>query len=118
MQRYDSFDGLRGFAAIGILLMHYLANMPPEAGKALGTASPLLYGQIIPFFTTLVYMFFILSAFSLCCGYLGKFAVRRVRIGDAEVPVSGFDVERYEKLKEKLKKSCTGSDAGCVHSPS
>ena len=95
MQRYDSFDGLRGFAAIGILLMHYLANLPPEAGRELAASGPLLYGQVIPFFTSFVYLFFILSAFSLCCGYLGKFAVRRVRIGGRETAVSEFDAERF-----------------------
>lgn len=95
MQRYNSFDGLRGFAAVGILLMHYLSNMPPQIGQALGASGPLLYGQVIPFLTALVYMFFILSAFSLCCGYLGKFPVRCVRIGDASVPVSEFDAERF-----------------------
>lgn len=95
MQRYDSFDGLRGFAAIGILLMHYLSNLPPEAGRELVASGPLLYGQVIPFFTSFVYMFFILSAFSLCCGYLGKFAVRNVRIGDREASVSEFDAERF-----------------------
>lgn len=95
MKRYASFDGLRGFAAIGILLMHYRANMPQAVGEALGEASPLLYDSVIPFFTTLVYMFFILSAFSLCCGYFGKFSTRRVRIGDTEVAVSGFDAERF-----------------------
>jgi hypothetical protein len=35
MQRYDSFDGLRGFAAIGILLMHSLSNLPPQIGQVL-----------------------------------------------------------------------------------
>lgn len=90
MQRYASFDGLRGFAAIGILLMHYLSNMPPQTGQALRASGSLLYGQVIPFLTALVYMFFILSAVSLCCGYFGNFLVRRVRIGDAKVPVPGF----------------------------
>lgn len=33
MQRYDSFNGLRGYAAIGILLMHYLANISPKMGS-------------------------------------------------------------------------------------
>ena len=68
MKRYDSFDGLRGFAAVGILLMHYQANLRGFVGEALAGACPVLHGRVIPFFTTLVYMFFILSAFSLCCG--------------------------------------------------
>lgn len=95
MKRNGSFDGLRGFAAIGILLMHYQANMPVAVREALEADCHFFHGRFIPFLTTLVYMFFILSAFSLCCGYAGKFAVRALREKDAGTPVSEFDTDRF-----------------------
>ena len=63
-ERYSSLDGLRAFAAIGIAIMHILANIDIEPDKNL-----LLYGTNIPSLTHFVYLFFMISAFSMCCGY-------------------------------------------------
>ena len=62
-QRYTSLDGLRSIAAIGIVIMHVLANLyvVPENNA--------LYGTIIPSLTNFVYLFFSISAFAMCCGY-------------------------------------------------
>lgn len=95
MQRYDSFNGLRGYAAIGILLMHYAANINPNVAADLINASPLIYGQIIPFFTMFVYMFFTVSAFSMCCGYFDKFKMTRIESGGQAKLYSKFDTERF-----------------------
>ncbi|WP_295098264.1 acyltransferase [uncultured Fibrobacter sp.] len=95
MQRYDSFNGLRGYAAVGILLMHYLANMNPIVGTYLKKTSPLLYGQIIPFLTMFVYMFFIVSAFSMCCGYFRRFNTQKFTEKGRERVVSEFDTEKF-----------------------
>lgn len=91
INRYGSFDGLRGYAAIGILLMHYLANMPNGCISSLVVSCPFLYGRLIPYFTMFVYMFFIVSAFSMCCGYFEKFRMRTID----GVAVSGFDVNKF-----------------------
>lgn len=65
--RYSSLNGLRAYAAIGILLMHVQANVPvkPEGG--------FIYNTFIPSLTHFVYLFLLVSAFSVCCGYYEKF---------------------------------------------
>lgn len=96
MQHYDSFNGLRGYAAIGILLMHYLANINTETALYLKGSNPLLYGQIIPFLTMFVYMFFSVSAFSMCCGYFEKFKIKMARIENKDtIYMSNFDANRF-----------------------
>lgn len=63
-QRYTSLDGLRSIAAIGIVIMHVLANLDTTPDK-----STILYGTVIPSLTNFVYLFFSISAFAMCCGY-------------------------------------------------
>lgn len=97
MNRYDSFNGLRGYAAIGILLMHYLVNIRylyPDVISRLVEANSILYGRIIPFFTMFVYMFFIVSAFSMCCGYYDKFKMKSAS-GVGDELVSKFDTNKF-----------------------
>lgn len=53
-------------------MMHYLANIDEGIAEKLKD-SGLLYLEIVPFFTSFVFMFFTLSAFSMCCGYYHKF---------------------------------------------
>lgn len=86
-ERYESFNGLRAYAALGILLMHYLSNIDKEVSMVLKEDLPLLYGRVIPFFTMFVYMFFIVSAFSMCCGYYSRFMIENKK--------SGFDTEKF-----------------------
>lgn len=93
---YSSFDGLRGYAAIGILLMHYLINMNPGVIEALKASQPWVYGQLIPFFTKLVFLFFVLSAFSLCCGYFARFSPRTMENGRRG---SDFDAETFYRRR-------------------
>lgn len=98
MRHYDSFNGLRGYAAIGILLMHYLANIDADVAYYLKNANPILYGRVIPFLTMFVYMFFIVSAFSMCCGYFEKFKMTPLKSEDEcnkTVSFSLFDTNRF-----------------------
>lgn len=93
-ERYNSFDGLRAIAAIGILLMHYLANIDEVCMITLQESS-ILYKEVIPFFTMFVYMFFIISAFSMCCGYLNHFKVIE---GKSSFNTEGFYSKRYSRI--------------------
>lgn len=86
MERYNSFNGLRTIGALGIAMMHYLANMSADEAQSLSNGS-FIYARLIPFFTMFVFLFFILSAFSMCCGYFNKF--------DIEDGHSSFDTERF-----------------------
>ena len=64
--RYDSLDGLRAYAAIGIVMMHVLANI------AVKPSENYLTEVIIPYFTNFTLLFMVVSAFSVCCGYYGR----------------------------------------------
>lgn len=85
MKRYLSLDGLRAYAAIGILLMHVQANVPvrPMGG--------FLYDTFIPSLTHFVYLFIVISAFGLCCGYYDKFKVGAIKPNE-------FYLNRYKRL--------------------
>lgn len=71
--RYDGLDGVRAFSAIGIVIMHVLAN-----GKY--TLSGCIFKTLIPSFANLVFLFMILSAFSVCCGYYDKIRGNKIAL--------------------------------------
>lgn len=75
MQRYGSIDGLRSFAALGILMMHV------RALSSYGITGA-MYQKVFPSFTNLVFLFMIISAFSMCCGYYEKVQNNRISIND------------------------------------
>ena len=83
-KRYDSIDGLRAFSAIGIVLMHVLAN-----GNY--SLDGFAFDRLIPSFTNLVFLFMIISAFLMCCGYYD-------RIINNEITVGEFYGKRYAKV--------------------
>ena len=62
---FPSLDGIRAYSAIGIVLMHVKANMPLNF-------SGYVYDRVIATMSGLVFLFMILSAFSLSCGYYEK----------------------------------------------
>ncbi len=83
-KHYGSLDGLRSFAAFGILMMHV---------RALGgyDISGAVYQKVIPSFTYLVFLFMMVSAFSMCCGYYEK-------IQDNQISVNEFYGRRYGRI--------------------
>ena len=58
-ERYEALDGLRAYAAIGIVLMHVLSNI---GVKPTGNY---LTGTLIPWFTDFTLMFMVVSGFIL-----------------------------------------------------
>lgn len=74
-QHYGAIDGLRAFSAIGIVLMHVLSN-----GQYM--VRGFLFEQIIPSFTNLVFLFMIVSGFSVCCGYYERFQNKELSFGE------------------------------------
>lgn len=81
---YGTLDGLRAFSAIGIVLMHVRAN----ANYAI---DGFIFNGLIPSFTMLVYLFMMISAFSMCCGYYDK-------IMHNEISVGQFYGKRYARV--------------------
>lgn len=63
--RYGAIDGLRMIAAFGILMMHIKENTYYQI-------SGFMYDTIIPSFTDFVFLFMVISAFGMCCGYYEK----------------------------------------------
>ncbi len=85
-QRYTSLDGLRSIAAIGIVIMHVLANLDTTPDK-----STILYGTVIPSLTNFVYLFFSISAFAMCCGYYE-------RMKSGQISMNCFYTKRYQRI--------------------
>ena len=83
-KRYDAIDGLRTYSAIGIVLMHVLAN--GDYGL-----NGFLFKSLIPSFTNLVFLFMVISGFSMCCGYYEKIVKNEISLGD-------FYRRRFEKV--------------------
>lgn len=83
-ERYDGIDGLRTYSAIGIVLMHVKLN---GGYKINGFISEKLIGTM----GELVFLFMIISAFSMCCGYYHK-------ILNNQISVNQFYSKRYSKI--------------------
>ena len=83
-QRYGAIDGLRTFSAISIVAMHVLTN----GGYGV---QGFVFEKLIPSFTDLVFLFMILSGFSVCCGYYDK-------ILNGRISLSTFYIKRYAKV--------------------
>lgn len=64
-QHYEELDGLRTIACIGIIMMYMASNNKYEIGGY-------IYNTIIPSFTNLVFLFMVISALGMCCGYYEK----------------------------------------------
>lgn len=84
-ENYNSLDGLRAYSAVGIAMMHFLANIKS------GQLSWMPANHVIGFFTNFVYLFFMVSAFSMCCGYY-----ERVKSG--QVSMNDFYKKRYKRI--------------------
>ena len=62
--RYNAIDGLRTFAAIGVLAMHVNENSFCLSG--------FISERVIGVMGDFVFLFMIISGFSMCCGYYDK----------------------------------------------
>lgn len=84
-ERYNSIDGLRAYAAVGIMMMHVQATIAvrPRGG--------FIYDSFIPSLTNFVYLFLIISAFAVCCGYYDKFKTGTIRPNE-------FYKKRYSRI--------------------
>lgn len=83
-ENYSCLDGLRGYAAIGIVMTHVLANIrvKPDMG--------ILTEGVIPWFTNFTLLFMIISASSMCCGYY-----ERIKTGT--ITLEKFYTKRYQR---------------------
>lgn len=84
-ENYQSLNGLRAYSAIGIAMMHILANI--QSGKL--TVEPI--NVIIESFTDFVFLFFMISAFGMCCGYYEK-------IKNGRISANEFYTKRYKRI--------------------
>lgn len=82
--RYDSLNGLRTISCIGIVFMHVMSNINYTLDNTW------LY-KIISSFTELVYLFMIISSFSMCCGYYEK-------IKNNKITLEEFYTKRIKKI--------------------
>lgn len=82
--RYGALDGIRAIAAIGIVMMHVLAN--GHYGL-----TGFVFTTVIPSMTDFTYLFMIVSGFSMCCGYYEKFVHQ-------EITPATFYSRRYRKI--------------------
>ena len=82
--RFDAIDGLRAYSSVGIVLMPVLTN-----GKY--ALSGFVFEDLILSFTNLVFLFMVVSGFSLCCGYFHK-------IFNNQISVNEFYGKRYAKI--------------------
>lgn len=82
-KHYGAIDGLRTIAALGIVMMHIQANTSYKI-------SGYLYERMIPEFTNFVFLFMVISAFGMCCGYYEK-------VLNNEISISEFYKRRFLK---------------------
>lgn len=83
-KKYDSLNGMRAYAAIAILAMHVLEN-----SEYTGIASTV--STKVDLLKWLIYLFMIISGFSLCCGYYE-------RILHQSISIVEFYKKRYKKI--------------------
>lgn len=83
-KQYLSLNGLRAYGALGIILLHVASNLSYRYWKDFFTI-------IIPSFKDLVFMFMIISAFSMCCGYYEK-------IKNNQISIDVFYRKRFSKI--------------------
>ncbi|MCH5187303.1 MAG: acyltransferase [Oscillospiraceae bacterium] len=83
-KHYDALDGLRTIACIGIVMMHMRANNTYAL-------SGFVYDRLVASFTNFVFLFMLISAFGMCCGYLDKMLSNKVSL-------DAFYIKRYSKI--------------------
>ena len=84
MKRYESINGIRTIACLGIILMHVKANISYEIQ---GDFLNLIINEL----TNFTLLFMVISAFSMCCGYYNKIKENKISIED-------FYSKRFKKI--------------------
>lgn len=84
VKKYNGIDGLRAIAAIGIIIMHVAAN-------ANYNINSYAYTKIIPMFGLFTFLFMVISAFCLCCGYYDKLKNNKITLNE-------FYKKRYARI--------------------
>ncbi|MCX7511738.1 acyltransferase family protein [Levilactobacillus brevis] len=69
---YDGVNGLKVFGCFAIIIMHNLVNANIRLNP--------IANMVIRSWTNLVFLFFIVSAFGLCCGYYERFHSGKVNL--------------------------------------
>ena len=67
-ERYRFLDGLRGWAAVTVMLFHYYVEALPYSGSAASALARLLSFDGV----AAVHAFFVISGFSLSAGYVKR----------------------------------------------
>lgn len=83
---YGSIEGIRMFASLGIVMMHILSKE-----NSVYVINNFITINVIPLFTNFVFLFMIISGFSMCCGYYDK-------IMKGNINVATFYESRYKKI--------------------
>ncbi len=83
-EKYNTLNGLRTIACIGIVMMHVEKNNTYSI-------EGLFYQNIIPSFVDFVYLFMMISAFGMCCGYLEQ-------MQNAMITPIRFYTKRYDRI--------------------
>lgn len=83
-KRYQAIDGLRIAACTGIVMMHIKANNAYQL-------SGFIFAKLIPSFTNFVFLFMVISAFGMCCGYFEK-------VINNQLSMEEFYIKRYKKI--------------------
>lgn len=91
-ERYGAIDYLRVVACLGIVMMHIRANNEYEIAGY-------FYNSVIPSFTNFVFLFMMISAFGLCCGYYEK-------VKNQKISLSDFYGKRFKKIFPCFLGSC------------
>ena len=93
VKKYNNLDGIRAYACIAIVLMHVLDN-----GKY--GLSGFIFESFIFSFTNFTFLFMLISAFSLCCGYYKKFK-------ENSISLESFYKRRYQRIWPFFAVLCT-----------
>ncbi|MCM1219362.1 MAG: acyltransferase [Lachnospiraceae bacterium] len=81
---YGAIDGLKAFSTIGIVLMHVRENTSYSIDG-------FIYNRLIPSLTNLVFLFMMISAFGMCCGYYERVIHNNITVGE-------FYSRRYKRV--------------------
>lgn len=82
-RRYESVNGLRAYSALGIVLLHVYSNGEYHFS--------FVSSELITYLANLVFLFMMLSGFSMCCGYYDK-------ILNGTITPDQFYKKRYSKI--------------------